>query len=179
MKTCPKCNELNGNNRTDCWKCQADLGGEKESIRKYKKICTKCGYIYSQKKETCDECGKILSVYSKEHDDTGSYGDSGNDGGKKFGLAVGIPIIVMILGLIFISIIKDETTFNGGVILGGVIAVLAGAFSFWQPEIAWNIEYGLRYKNAEPSDLAIGMIQFSGVVLYIGGIIAIIVGLLS
>ncbi len=26
MKTCPKCNELNGDNRTECFRCKASLG---------------------------------------------------------------------------------------------------------------------------------------------------------
>lgn len=32
LKTCVKCSELNGNNRTDCWKCGATLPAPAASI---------------------------------------------------------------------------------------------------------------------------------------------------
>ncbi|MGN0250750.1 MAG: DUF6199 family natural product biosynthesis protein [Oliverpabstia sp.] len=47
-----------------------------------------------------------------------------------------------------------------------------GAFNTAAPSVAWYLEYGWRYKNAEPSDLALGLNR-------VGGIIAIIVGILT
>ena len=46
-----------------------------------------------------------------------------------------------------------------------------GIFNTLWPHAAWYLEYGWRYKNAEPSDLVLGLNRF-------GGIIAIIVAVI-
>lgn len=46
-----------------------------------------------------------------------------------------------------------------------------GLFNILAPNAAWQLNYGWRFKNAEPSDAAIEMSR-------IGGIVAIIVGVL-
>ena len=53
-----------------------------------------------------------------------------------------------------------------------VLVLLAvGLFNAIWPRAAWYLEYGWRYKNAEPSDLVLGLNRF-------GGIIAIIVAVI-
>lgn len=46
-----------------------------------------------------------------------------------------------------------------------------GIFNTFWPHAAWYLEYGWRFKNAEPSDLVLGLNRF-------GGIIAIVVAII-
>ena len=48
----------------------------------------------------------------------------------------------------------------------GVLDVIA-------PRISWNLTYGWRYKNAEPSDIALGLIRAGGVLVLIVGVVII------
>ena len=61
---------------------------------------------------------------------------------------------------------------NGGgyKLLAGVLLLLGGAFNLLVPQAAWALNYGWRYKNAEPSDAALRMGR-------LGGVIAILVGI--
>lgn len=52
-----------------------------------------------------------------------------------------------------------------------LLLLIVGLFNLLLPRKAWNLERGWRYKNAEPSDAALDMHRFIGVV----GIIAAIV----
>ena len=77
-----------------------------------------------------------------------------------------------------LSVIEDahntssKTTHkNTGV---GIILLLIGAvYAVW-PKKLWFISWGWRYKNAEPSDLAIGVFRVVGVIVGIIGLIIII-----
>ncbi len=102
MKTCPNCNELNGNNRTDCWKCKASL----RPVDTYRKTCPKCGLVYSQRAETCEQCGGRLSVYDDSSHSTSS--NSGNGGCWMYALAILFPLFGIILGCIYIAKSEDE-----------------------------------------------------------------------
>ena len=114
MRTCPKCNELNGNNRTDCYKCKAFLG----AIDTYKKICPKCGLIFSQKIESCDKCGGRLSVYSGSTDYQTPISD--NSGCWMYVVSVLIPLVGIILGCIYIA--RGEDDLGKSLIITGVIS---------------------------------------------------------
>lgn len=114
MRTCPKCNELNGDNRTECWKCKAFLG----AADTYKKICPKCGLIFSQKTESCDKCGGRLSVYSENTDYGASNSD--NSGCWMYVVSVLIPLVGIILGCIYIARKEDEL--GKSLIITGVIS---------------------------------------------------------
>ena len=113
MRTCPKCNELNGDNRTECWKCKTSLG----PVDQYKKICPKCGFIYSQKSETCEKCGGRLGVYDNTFINTKKSGDSDS---WMYVVSVLIPLIGIILGCIYIA--RGEDELGKSLIITGVIS---------------------------------------------------------
>ena len=55
------------------------------------------------------------------------------------------------------------------------IALLAlGAWNTFAPRTAWYLSRGWQFKNAEPSELALGMHVLSGVVLLIAGAICLL-----
>ena len=115
MKTCPKCNESNGDNRTECFKCKASLG----PVDTYKKICTKCNLIYSQKTDTCENCGSRLSVYSGDNYST-PYSGSSEGGCWMYIVPVLIPLVGIILGCIYIARREDEL--GKSLIITGVVS---------------------------------------------------------
>jgi ribosomal protein L40E len=114
IKTCPKCNELNGDARTDCWKCKTFLG----AVDKYKKICPKCNLIFSQKTENCDKCGGRLSVYSEES--TYVTPNSDNSGCWMYVVSVLVPLVGIILGCIYIA--RKEDDLGKSLIITGVVS---------------------------------------------------------
>lgn len=59
---------------------------------------------------------------------------------------------------------------GGGSFLIGIIAIAIGAFSIASPETAWKMEYGWRFKNAEPSEAALLWNRIGGVITVIFGI---------
>ena len=60
---------------------------------------------------------------------------------------------------------------NPSKVVAIILLIAIGTFNAAAPGAAWHLEYGWRYKNAEPSDLALGLNR-------VGGIAAIIVGVL-
>ena len=56
-------------------------------------------------------------------------------------------------------------------ILAALVLAGGGIFLFACPEVAWYWQSGWRYKNAEPSDIALSVTRISGVVAIIIGII--------
>lgn len=53
-----------------------------------------------------------------------------------------------------------------------VLVLLAvGLFNAIWPRAAWYLEYGWRYKNAEPSDLVLGLNRFGGIIVIIVAVI--------
>ena len=65
----------------------------------------------------------------------------------------------------------EETALFAEYLLFALLAIAVGAFSAAGPHTAWYWSYGWRYKNAEPSDLALSAER-------IGGVIAVVVGVL-
>ncbi|NLG51098.1 MAG: hypothetical protein GX552_13405 [Chloroflexi bacterium] len=55
--------------------------------------------------------------------------------------------------------------------LFGLVIILFGLFAVISPETAWHLQEGWKFRNAEPSDLSLIMTR-------IGGVIAIVIGLL-
>lgn len=58
-------------------------------------------------------------------------------------------------------------------VLIGLVVFVLGIFTAANPEDAWYWSNGWRFKNAEPSDMALTMSQFGGIVMIIGGILII------
>ncbi len=56
---------------------------------------------------------------------------------------------------------------SGGEFFAVALLFALGLFYIVAPKIAWYLGYGWRYKDAEPSDLAIGFSRFGGVVAII------------
>lgn len=54
------------------------------------------------------------------------------------------------------------------------LLIVMGIFQLVSPQTAWYLSYGWRYKNAEPSDIALVMERMGGVVAIIVGIIILI-----
>ena len=132
MKTCPKCNELNGNSRTECYKCKTFIGGAET----YKKKCQKCGLIYSQKMDRCDKCDGTLSVYSED-----SYsGESNSDKSEiwMYVVSVLIPLVGIVLGCIYIARSEDEL--GESLIITGVISNVIAVILFILL-IKWSLFY--------------------------------------
>lgn len=120
MKTCPKCGELNGDDRADCFKCRTILPAQSH----HRKICPKCGTIYPPKKETCDECATRLAVYTPEKGSTKqSYVEWWH-----YVVAILFPLIGLIMGCVYISRGDDDLgkTMIVTVIAGFVIQVVLG-----------------------------------------------------
>lgn len=61
--------------------------------------------------------------------------------------------------------------FDPLLVLGGIIVIILGIFEAASPEDAWRLANSWRFEYAEPSDLALTMTRF-------GGILSILVGIL-
>lgn len=119
MKTCPKCGEINGDNNTRCFKCDAVLG----KVISYKKICPNCKTIYSGTKDICDKCQRPLAVYNEANTASHSQGGSST---WMYVIAILIPLIGTILGLIYLGRKEDST--GKSVLITSIAAWIAWAF---------------------------------------------------
>ena len=63
-----------------------------------------------------------------------------------------------------------------GYMLLGVVLALVGFFQFCSPETVWTFNWGWRFKNAEPSDLALSMGRLGGALTIVLGIILFFCG---
>lgn len=115
MKSCQNCHELNGDNRTTCWKCSAPFPIS-SSGQTYKKVCPKCGMVYSSNVENCSNCHVRLGVY----DERGYRSGSDNSGCWMYVVAVLIPLIGVILGLVYIA--RGDDDLGKSLIITGVIS---------------------------------------------------------
>ena len=57
----------------------------------------------------------------------------------------------------------------------GILLVIFGIFEAVFPQASWWLSHGWRYKNAEPSELALGLGRMTGVIMVIAGIICFFV----
>lgn len=53
----------------------------------------------------------------------------------------------------------------------GAVCIILGAVMFFFPDLFWQLKYGWAYKNAEPSQLALGAGMVSGVVIAVLGVV--------
>ena len=70
----------------------------------------------------------------------------------------------------------EGNTGGAGFVLLGVILVLLGVFQFVSPETMWKFNWGWRFKNAEPSDLALKVGMLSGALTIVLGIVMFFCG---
>lgn len=116
MKKCPNCQELNGESLTHCWKCHTFLG-----TQGYKKICPKCGQIYSANASFCDGYGSKLGVYSGQSSPSGSSESST----WMYIVTILIPIVGIILGCIYIG--KNEKELGKSLIITAIVTYVVYA----------------------------------------------------
>ena len=62
---------------------------------------------------------------------------------------------------------KAPKEVNSGNWLAALFIGVVGIFNIVSPYSAWYLEYGWRYKNAEPSDIALGLNRVVGVIAVI------------
>lgn len=65
--------------------------------------------------------------------------------------------------------LEPSTVKNGEQFLAGVVLVLVGAVNAIAPAMVWAMSYGWRFKNAEPSDAALVIYRFGGIVACVIG----------
>ncbi len=122
MKTCPKCGELNGEDRTTCFSCRKVLG----SNPAYRKVCPKCHTIYSPRAERCENCGTqlavydpvVASVYTQQTDATWWH----------YVIAIFLPLIGLIMALVYLNSGENELakTMLTTVVACAVIQIVLG-----------------------------------------------------
>ena len=55
-----------------------------------------------------------------------------------------------------------------------IVLVVVGIMSIASPSTVWYLEYGWRYKDAQPSDEAIAMNRFGGIIAIIAAVAILI-----
>ena len=68
---------------------------------------------------------------------------------------------------------KAPKASNPTKIFAVIFLIFLGAFDVLFPKISWVLAYGWRYKNAEPSDIALGLIRVGGIIVIIISIVLI------
>lgn len=63
---------------------------------------------------------------------------------------------------------------SGSTFLVGLLLIGLGIWNAVSPQTAWYLSHGWKFKDAEPSDMAIGAYRFSGVLAAIAGLICLI-----
>ena len=70
---------------------------------------------------------------------------------------------------------KAPKEVNSGNWLAAILFAVVGIFNIVSPYSAWYLEYGWRYKNAEPSDIALGFNRVIGVIAVIAAVVLLFV----
>lgn len=70
---------------------------------------------------------------------------------------------------------KAPKEVNSGNWLAALIIAIVGIFNIVSPYSAWYLEYGWRYKNAEPSDIALGLNRVVGVIAVVAAVALLLV----
>ena len=112
MRKCPKCGELNGDNNTSCYKCGAAIG----PASSYQKICPKCKKIYSDRAGTCEDCHIPLTMYTKNL----TYDFGNGPEGWMYAIAILLPMIGIILGLIYLA--RKEDSIGKSLLIAAIVA---------------------------------------------------------
>lgn len=80
---------------------------------------------------------------------------------------------------ILLDVLEEETSVrredrSGKFILLGLIAVPIGLFYFFAPKTVWWLEHCWWVKDGEPTDFALAMTKFGGIILILVGLISLI-----
>lgn len=59
-------------------------------------------------------------------------------------------------------------------VIAFLVLIILGVFNIVSPQFAWYLQYGWRYKDAEPSDMALVINRVGGVVIILIGIFLLI-----
>ncbi len=118
MRECPKCGELNGENNSRCYKCNAFIG----KVETGKKICRVCGTVYNGNKSTCDTCGGSLSTYDPSAALAESYRSESHT--WMYICTIIIPLIGIILGCVKSSGAKTADLGKRLIILGVILTIV-------------------------------------------------------
>ena len=81
-------------------------------------------------------------------------------------------------GDILVDVLETKATRQrekGNNIFLAIILMAVGAFNAAVPQAAWFLKYGWRFKNAEPSDLALGINRGIGIAAVVIGLIMLII----
>jgi len=105
------------------------------------------------------------STYHWEHN--GTFGHGGTSGNYNEDLYT--------RGDTLCDIIADTAPIptNPVKVIAIILLIGVGAFYAAAPSTAWYFQHGWKYKSAEPSDFALGMNRFSGIIAIIVGILMI------
>lgn len=79
-------------------------------------------------------------------------------------------------GDILLAVLEQDAPSKGSGNGNPLLELLLIALGIWHaasPYSAWYLSRGWRYKNAEPSDLVLGMTRFGGIVVIVIGIIVL------
>lgn len=70
---------------------------------------------------------------------------------------------------------KKSKMVGSGELIAAILLIAIGAFNAFSPYNAWYWEYGWRFKDAKPSDTALGVHRASGVIAIIVGLFIIFI----
>ncbi len=76
------------------------------------------------------------------------------------------------------EVIKKEGNSSSGLsVIMGVIMIVVGLINALVPDVAWQLKEGWKYRNAEPSDMALILIRLGGIGIILFGILALFVNI--
>ncbi len=126
MLTCPKCKELNGNDRATCYKCGTKLAETTRNSSSKRAFCPNCGMSNPAQAVNCSSCGSRLNAPRTSFQQSNSYDTESHT--WMYVLAVLIPLLGIILGCI--SYAKDDRDLGKKLIITSVVVWLA-LIVFW------------------------------------------------
>lgn len=117
MLTCPKCKELNGNDRSTCYKCGTKLPETARNSTSRRIFCPNCGMSNPAKAVSCSSCGSRL-----ERPRITTYSSDSESHTWLYVLSFLIPLLGIILGCI--SYAKGENDLAKKLIITSIVLSL-------------------------------------------------------
>lgn len=86
-----------------------------------------------------------------------------------------------VAGMTLANVLSQEspgqTGSGSGLVVFGLVIAAFGLWNTISPYASWYLRYGWRFRNAEPSDMALGLTRLGGILAMIAGVIAFLSGL--